>query len=175
MKLTMGLDPESITKAIKKLEEYRDKGLQKKIDRTIGDVANRIIEVANDRYSTTYRTSEHMDLSPSVSFTITRPNKKDWYITAFTLDPHARISFLEFGTGAPTDTGHPYADKVPYPVEPGSWSATHANTWERMVVRGGMAPRDYPYNHEPKRGLFHGMEAGRRYLHNMQTRSSHIT
>ena len=183
MKLNMSLDPSSIEKAIKKLEEYRKKGLQKKIDRTIGDVANRIIEVAYRHYSTTYRESLLADvrqLSPSVSFTITRPNKQNWIISAFTLAGDENISFLEFGAGNLTesDAAHSYLSQAqsfyPKGIRPGSYSEDHAGTYQRWLNGDrSVMQKDghtYIFDRAPKRGLWYGMEAGRRYLHNMSVR-----
>ena len=178
MILSMGLDPDSIGKAIKKLTEYRDKGLMKKVDNTIREVSDRIIETANVAYSTTFRTTAERELSPTVTFTVSRTfpskSKSVWIISAFMQDPEQSISFLEFGTGTVVDESHPYAKKVPYLVRPGSWSETEGlgkGTYKMWMDTGAYSRKDggYLYDHRPKRGLYLGVTAGREYLRRIRT------
>lgn len=181
MKLNMSLDPASIQKAIDKLTEYRDKGLQKKIDKTISEVSDRIIQTANTAYSTTYRTSAERELSPTVTFTVARivqsKSHSVWIISAFMQDPEESISFLEFGTGNKVDTAHPYAKVVPYPVYPGSWSEDETygkGTYKQWMDTGAYSRPDgsYMYDHRPKRGMYLGVTAGREYLRRIRIDSS---
>lgn len=175
MKLTMGLDTASLDKAIKKLDEYRKTGLQKKIDRTIGDVTDRIITVADRAYSTTYRTTDAKMLSPTVSFTVSRPQKNTWIITAFMLGEGELISVLEFGAGMETDPSHEYASRVPYRVAPGAYSIENAKTWLKYLQGDRRYMREdgsYVFDRTPKRGMWKGMQAGREYLHRMSRRAN---
>ena len=157
MKLSMSLDPESIEKAVRKLEEYRDKGLQKKIDRTMGDVINRLIETAREAYASSH-----------VMLTSERISNNVWVVTASS-EGTSIVAFLEFGTGFKTDSSHPYADDVPFAVYEGSWSEQHAGTYQKWVA-AGKDPEKYPYNHLPRRGLYLGMQAAREYIHRMSVR-----
>ena len=76
-----------------------------------------------------------------------------------TKDGHSMIAqspaivFLEFGTGARTESDAPYADKVSVNVYPGSWSEEHENTWAQWIEGGG-DPEKYRYNRYPKRGMY---------------------
>lgn len=67
-----------------------------------------------------------------------------------------RIVFLEFGTGALTDSGGAYSDTISVPVHAGSWSDEHEGTW-RSWLESGKDPMAYPYNRSPKRGMYMAM------------------
>lgn len=153
----MSLDQSSIQKAVNKLEEYRREGLQKKIDRTMTDIVNRLMEKANAAYATAL-----------VSLTAEKIGKNVWMVTASS-EGSSLVAFLEFGTGFKTDSSHPYAGNVPFAVYEGSWSEQHAGTYEKWIAAGN-DPEKYPYNHLPRRGLYVGMQAARDYLHRMSAR-----
>lgn len=68
------------------------------------------------------------------------------------------VCFLEFGTGAYADVNHPYAKRVPFEVRPGSWSETHANTWQEWIDNGG-DPKKYRYNTQPRRAMYEAYKA----------------
>lgn len=157
MKLSMTLDQASINRAITRLEAYRNDGLQKKIDRTMGDIISRLIQAATDAYAST-----------QVMLSSERISNNVWIVTASS-DGSSLVAFLEFGTGFKTDTSHPYADDVPFAVYEGSWSEQHAGTYQKWV-ESGKDPDKYPYNHLPRRGLYKGMQAAREYIHRMSVR-----
>ena len=156
-KISMSLDSASIEKAVRKLEEYRDKGLQRNIDRTINDVVDRLIQTATEAYA-----SSHVMLASE------KVSENVWVVTASS-EGTSIVAFLEFGTGFKTDATHPYADDVPFAVYEGSWSEQHAGTYQKWVA-SGKDPDKYPYNHLPRRGLYLGMQAAREYIHRMSVR-----
>lgn len=71
------------------------------------------------------------------------------------------VGFIEFGAGAYADSQHPYANEVPYPVFPGSYSDTvGAGTYMLWVTVHG-SDEKYPFNRVPKRALYEAMRIGR--------------
>lgn len=71
------------------------------------------------------------------------------------------VGFIEFGAGAFADSQHPYANEVPYPVFPGSYSDTvGAGTYMWWVTLYG-SDEKYPFNRVPKRALYNAMQIGR--------------
>ena len=81
-----------------------------------------------------------------------KATKEGWKIIA---DGGAIVCFLEFGTGADTDSKHPFASKVPFRVSPGSWSDSEfgAGTWSDWID-SGEDPAKYPLNKKPRRGMY---------------------
>lgn len=74
------------------------------------------------------------------------------------------VCFLEFGTGAETDTTHPFVGTVEngagISVRPGSWSESEhgAHTWSKWHD-AGLPESQYPYNRSPKRGMYYAYKA----------------
>lgn len=72
------------------------------------------------------------------------------------------VGFLEYGTGDKAGSGE-MLGTAPVPVYPGSWSESHAGTYERYKATGAPAKADgsYRYEQEPKSGMFWAMKAMR--------------
>lgn len=153
-----GIHPSAVYGAVKKMEKYRDQILAEKINKTLGDVAKRYTEVASNAFGA------------GVGFSTQKVGQFDYEVTAFSLPGTQLISFLEFGTGFYADASHKYVSMVDYNVYPGSWSETHAKTWEAWL-QAGKDPAKYPYNKQPRRGVLKGMEAAREYVNNMSKRA----
>lgn len=162
--ITMELSQKSIENAVKRLTDYKNRTLQRKIDR----IATKAIEVfqraANEKYgnyagaiiysvsSMSTRTSKTWTVSVSSPGLVTRDGEM-----------LPLVVFLEFGTGFTTNEGAEYVDKVPIDVYAGSWSKSHARTYEEWI-RQGKDPEKYPYNHQSVQAVFWGMEAMRKYI-----------
>lgn len=68
------------------------------------------------------------------------------------------VCFIEFGAGVYADPSHLFSDKTPFEVRSGSWSEKHAQTWQRWI-EGGNDPEKYPYNVEPRKGMYEAYKA----------------
>lgn len=153
-----GIHPSAVNSGVKKIEKYRDQILAEKINKTIGDVAKRFTDVASSAFGA------------GVGFSTEKVGEFDYQVTAFSLPGTQLISFLEFGTGFYADASHKYVSMVDYDVYPGSWSENHAHTWEAWL-QAGKDPAKYPYNKQPRRGVYLGMEAARKYVEDMAKRA----
>lgn len=157
MKRTVNCDPAGIKKAVRDFEDHRKNGFVKLVEKTMGDICERFTEVASEAFG------------PAVAFSSQKVGDFAYEITAFAPDGKVLVTFLEFGTGAYVDSAHEYADDVEFNVYSGSWSEEHKNTWFEWI-NAGKDPEKYPYNHLPRRGMLKGMEAARKYVHNMAKR-----
>ena len=150
--------PESLMQCYRKLEEHRKKEFPTKVEKTMGDISERFTSVASQAFGA------------GVGFSSETVGEFGYQITAFSLPGTQLISFLEFGTGLYADASHKYVSMVDYNVYPGSWSENHANTWYEWI-NAGNDPKKYPYNKQPRRGVYLGMEAARNYVKSMAQRA----
>lgn len=157
MKVNAKCSPESLMQCYRKLEDYRKKELPTKVEKTMGDIGERFTSVASDAFGA------------GVMFYSKKVGNFAYEISATSLTDQL-ITFLEFGTGLYADASHKYVSMVDYNVYPGSWSENHANTWYEWI-NAGNDPKKYPYNKQPRRGVYLGMEAARRYLKSMAQRA----
>lgn len=112
----MSLDPQSIQSAINEIKA-RQKWFENKLD----EFARRVAEKGCSIATANYRSN---DGTVVVSV---EPYGKGYVIRASGED----VCFLEFGAGVSTNSGHPYADKMPFEVRPGSWSEEHAQHYSK--------------------------------------------
>lgn len=69
------------------------------------------------------------------------------------------VCFIEFGTGFYADTGGSYPMDLPTSINvyPGSWSETHAMTYQQWVD-ADLPEDEYPYNRTPQHGMVQAFE-----------------
>ena len=150
----MKLSPYSIEKAIKELQEYKEKRLNAQA------VADRLIKALSEEAMARFE--------GKAAITPRRISDSVWEIEFTASGTHRLITFLEFGTGVPTLDNPDYAESLPIKVYAGSWSEEHGHTYEQWQATNGYINgkyyEEYPYNLEPMRGIFYGMEAAREEL-----------
>ncbi len=149
--ITFTLNASSINSAIKKLNSY-DSNLKRKLNaamlRIANDIAQRVMEIyAQAKLPQFYFPG--WDEQPSVNVKAL-PNGSGYEVVA----SGQQIGFLEFGTGAFSDSQHPYTGEVTFPVFPGSYSDTVGKgSYLRWVTAHG-SDENYPYNREPTRAIY---------------------
>ena len=170
--IKMTLDPDSIQRAIAELEKYRNNELQRKIEKTMLDIIQRLEDTARAEYATSQVNLRHE-----------RIGKTSWVVIAET-PGEPWVMFLEFGTGQLVNEGHDYAKKVEIDVWPGSWSDKPElggkGTYQMWHQSGGSAyavgvppakSGPYRYNHKSRPGMLRGVEAARKYIRSMAARA----
>lgn len=68
------------------------------------------------------------------------------------------VFFVEYGTGIIAGTG-PILGTPPVSTEPGSWSATHAGTYQEWFQGGRNWGEPYRYEHAPRSGMYFAFQA----------------
>lgn len=72
-----------------------------------------------------------------------------------------QVCFLEFGTGVFANEYHPFSGQMPFTIRAGSWSETHARTWQRYLATHPNDPegKNYPHNTENKMAMYEAYKA----------------
>lgn len=149
--ITLTLSKSSINSAIKKLERYQRK-FNEKMDRAMYQIAERIANRAAEIYAEAKLPEFYFpgwDEQPRVeTHKLESGNGYEVVVSG------QQVGFLEFGTGAFSDSQHPYTGEVTFPVFPGSYSDTvGSGSYLRWVTAHG-DDNEYPYNREPTRALY---------------------
>ena len=143
--IVCNLTTESVNAAIEQVNRAREE-LEDNLRNGLRSVAGLVQEAAKEVYGR----SVDVRVDPI-------PDGIGYEITA----EGEAVGFIEFGAGAFADSQHPYAQEVPYPVFPGSYSDTvGAGTYMWWVTFYG-SDEKYPFNRVPKRALYNAMQIGR--------------
>lgn len=149
--ITLTLSKSSINSAIKQLERYRN-AVNRKIDNAMHRIAEDIAKRAAEIYAEAKLPEFYFpgwDEQPTI-----KVNKLETGNGYEVVVSGQQVGFLEFGTGAFSDSQHPYTGEVTFPVFPGSYSDTvGSGSYLRWVTAHG-DDNEYPYNREPTRALY---------------------
>ena len=141
---TVNVDVSQLQRVFGKAEEEAREYLEKKVARIVERLVKEVAQpIAQDNFG----------YGGAVTVT-TEPIDHGYAIVA----EGRAVCFLEFGAGVYSDTHHPFIGRTPFTVKPGSWSETHARTWQHWVA-AGKDPKDYPFNQQPTRGLYEAYRA----------------
>lgn len=147
--ITVSLNTRSINAAIKQLNNYRT-NQQRNLEQAMRRIAEAIAELAREYYAEAKLPEQYYpgwEEQPRVDV---EKISNGYEVIA----EGKQIGFLEFGTGAFSDSQHPYSGEVTFPVFPGSYSDTvGAGSYLRWVNAHG-TDEEYPYNREPTRALY---------------------
>lgn len=128
-------NPFSVMKANRLYKQYR-KEFENKVDQFLEDLANLGRE--------TLDACGYISSGGEITVTV-EPLEDGYCINA----AGKGIVILEFGAGDTVATGNKYASMMPFPVEPGSYSATHDHQYEltgRWVFGGVVYTQITPRN-----------------------------
>lgn len=136
------LDPDSILAALQALKKHLSER-EKKIDEYVMRLAQCGEEAAQRAYG------------PLVSVKAHKAGGT-WEILA----EGEQVVFLEFGTGVKTQD-HELSGPLPIEIIPGSWSEgpEGKHTWSQWLESGRRIGKDYPYNTEPRPGMWEAYKA----------------
>ena len=145
----MTLSADSVQEAIEKLTMYKTA-----VKRAVLTATQRLMEDAQYYLERIV----HIEMNPNEQrVTVTSQLTDDG--TGFILTMSgAGVGFIEFGTGAYTDTAHPFADNAPFNVYKGSYSTEIGNNTWGAWIQAGLPESEYPYNRYPVRPLYETCE-----------------
>lgn len=142
--IKISVDTSEVTEALAGcedvLKEYLEQALDRAIKRLVEDVAKPIAQ---------------QEFGFDGAVTVYAEKTNDGYAV---IAEGEEVCFLEFGAGVYTDNGHPFASEAPFIIKAGSWSETHAQTWQKWI-EAGKDPEKYPYNQPPLRAMYSAYKA----------------
>lgn len=140
------LDVKSIDRAIIQLAEYK---------RWIRERVHRLCEILAKDYAL-YTVAEEFGYTEGGRVTCTVEEAPNGYRVVAAGEP---VFFLEYGTGPAAGTG-PILGDPPVSTEPGSYSATHAQTYQNWIDGGGEAELGpYKWTLQPRAGMYFAFKA----------------
>lgn len=142
MKLTATLSYKSLSQLLKDVNAYKA-NFERKIDEFVEELARRGRVIAGQYY----HWGNLSPIPPDVEVTYEKTGEHTYSIIA----NGTQVCFLEFGTGVYADSSHEYASKMPFVVEPGSWSIHHGMTYYRWLANPHKG--EYKYNGYPVRAM----------------------
>lgn len=136
-KIYVALSESGISNAITQLTAYQNTVEQKKKD-ILNELAKLGQEVATATYNSSHINVGIDSLDNGYRFRIYAEGEI--------------VCFLEFGAGTRTEVAHPFADKVPFDVIPGSWSEEHS---KQFSTKGYWKFGGVRYEYvTPRKGLY---------------------
>lgn len=152
------LDPYSIGDAVLELEHYKN-WVKNNADRFLQDVATQAALLAADIYTA----------APNLALRKGKPWRTDSRVTVKAVKRDngwsvvadgEEVCFIEFGTGVYAESGAFLADEarknLDIIVAPGSWSATHEQSYQRWYYGGRQG--EYEFNSVPNNALQYAYE-----------------
>lgn len=144
--ISVTLSVDGVKAAQKRLEDYRN-AIADGFDNGLRALANAIAVRADE----IYHGGKASPVAEGQGVRVTSDGRDNRYVVTAS---GSQVGFLEFGTGAYSDSQHPYTGEVSFPVFPGSYSDTvGAGTYLHWVQTHG-TDANYPYNREPTRAMY---------------------
>jgi hypothetical protein len=143
--------PETFDEAVRKYDE-----LCKQLDQKTKQFMQELAKVGADAAKAAYGSAVDVTAEPF--------GDDEWVIRA----SGEAVIFLEFGAGDATESGHRYANEMPFDLQPGSWSREHAQQYwaNGFWVFGGRKYTEV----KPRRGMLEAYQAMMREFPNVAKR-----
>lgn len=140
MKLTVSLDYDDLSRALREINAYK-KSFNAKVD----EFLRRLCEYGADIAQEQFNTDRGKNPIPNGLVMVGYEKVED---NVYRLIANGeQVCFLEFGTGVYAGNGHPYAKTAPVKVYPGSYSEDHGGTYADWINKG--AQGEYRFNGYP--------------------------